>query len=187
MTFKIDRLVGGENSVVLRTCGRMDIECVNTLKDLTEAESFEIILDLSEVTLADRDAAMFLAICELKGTELKNSSAFLRDWVAKERARTLRRSIADAVLHRCSIRRNDQRLLQMRRKQMGEQMMETYKAPEKESRVTKSSQRYQAPFATWHPWSSSSSPEPKPSFTQGESATANAGAVLSRMMKPAWP
>jgi hypothetical protein len=86
MTFKIDRLVGGENSVVLRTCGRMDIECVNTLKDLTEAESFEIILDLSEVTLADRDASIFLAICELKGTELKNSSAFLRDWVAKERA-----------------------------------------------------------------------------------------------------
>jgi hypothetical protein len=66
MTFKIDRLVGRENSVVLRTCGRMDIECVNTLKDLTEAESFKIILDLSEVTLADRDAAMFLAICELK-------------------------------------------------------------------------------------------------------------------------
>jgi hypothetical protein len=32
MTFKIERLVGGENAVVLRVCGRMDIECVNTLK-----------------------------------------------------------------------------------------------------------------------------------------------------------
>jgi hypothetical protein len=85
MTFKIDRLVGGEDSVVLRTCGRMDIECVNTLKGLIESESSKTVLDLSEVTLADRDAAMFLAICELKGVELRNCPAFLRDWVAKER------------------------------------------------------------------------------------------------------
>ena len=34
MTFKIDRIPVKGISVVLRTCGRMDIECVNTLKDL---------------------------------------------------------------------------------------------------------------------------------------------------------
>jgi hypothetical protein len=34
MTFKIERLVGGENEIVLRVCGGMQIECVNTLKEL---------------------------------------------------------------------------------------------------------------------------------------------------------
>ena len=87
MTFKIERLVGKENLTVLRVCGRMDIECVNTLKDLIGSESSKTVLDLSEVTLADRDAAMFLALCELKGDELKNCPAFLRGWVDKEKTR----------------------------------------------------------------------------------------------------
>jgi hypothetical protein len=59
-------------------------ECVNTLKELIETESAKTVLDLSEVTLADRDAATFLAACELKGIELKNCPAFLRSWVSKE-------------------------------------------------------------------------------------------------------
>jgi hypothetical protein len=86
MTFKIERLVGKENATVLRTCGQMDIECVNTLKAMIEAENSKTVLDLSEVTLADRDAALFLAICELKGVELRSCPALLRDWVTKERA-----------------------------------------------------------------------------------------------------
>ena len=87
MTFKIERLVGKENLTVLRVCGRMGIECVNTLKDLISSESSKTVLDLSEVTLADRDAAMFLALCELKGDELKNCPTFLRGWVDREKTR----------------------------------------------------------------------------------------------------
>jgi hypothetical protein len=87
MTFRIDRLVGGENAIVLHVCGRVDVECVNTLKDLIEAESVKIVLNLSEVTLANRDAATFLAVCELKGIELRNCPAFLRGWVDTEQER----------------------------------------------------------------------------------------------------
>jgi hypothetical protein len=87
MTFKIERLAGKESATVLRVCGRVQIECVNTLKDLLEAENSGIVLDLLEVTLADGDAASFLALCELKGTELRNCPAFLRGWVDKEKAR----------------------------------------------------------------------------------------------------
>jgi hypothetical protein len=87
MTFKIERLVGKENATVLRVCGRVQIECVNTIKELIETENTGIVLDLLEVTLADGDAATFLAFCELKGTELKNCPAFLRGWVDKEKAR----------------------------------------------------------------------------------------------------
>jgi anti-anti-sigma regulatory factor len=63
---------GRENEIVLRVRGGMQIECVNTLKELIKPENAKIVLDLSDVTLADRDAAMFLAVCELKGVELRN-------------------------------------------------------------------------------------------------------------------
>ena len=87
MTFRIERIVGGESEIVLRVCGRVHIECVNTLKELIETESAKIVLDLSEVTLADHDAATFLAACKVKGIELKNCPAFLRSWITKERSR----------------------------------------------------------------------------------------------------
>jgi hypothetical protein len=87
MTFKIERLAGEENATVLRVCGRVQIECVKTIRGLIEAENTGIVLDLLEVTLADGDAATFFAFCELKGTELKNCPAFLRGWVDKEKAR----------------------------------------------------------------------------------------------------
>lgn len=87
MTFRIDRLVGGENAMVLRVSGRVDIECLNTLKELIEAENVKIVLDLSEVTLAGRDTAIFLAVCEHKGIELSKCPAFLRGWVDSEQKR----------------------------------------------------------------------------------------------------
>jgi hypothetical protein len=54
MTFKIEWLVREENAIVLRVCGWMDIGCLNTLKELLETENGKIVLDLSEVMLADR-------------------------------------------------------------------------------------------------------------------------------------
>ena len=83
MTFRIERLIGGENAIVLRVCGRMDVESVNTIRELIGEEKSDIPLDLEEVTLADRDAVRFLAISELEGVELKNCPAFLREWVSK--------------------------------------------------------------------------------------------------------
>ena len=51
---------------MFRVCGRVQIDCVDTIKELIEGESAKIALDLSEVTLANRDAATFLAACERK-------------------------------------------------------------------------------------------------------------------------
>jgi hypothetical protein len=60
MTFRIERLVSGENAIVLRVCGRVQIECVTTLKELIEAENATIVLDLSEVTLLAAPQPPFL-------------------------------------------------------------------------------------------------------------------------------
>jgi hypothetical protein len=84
------RVVGWESEIVLRVSGLVHIECVNTLKKLSDTESATTVLDLSEVTLADRAATTFLAACELKGIELKHCPAFLRSWVSREQARLKR-------------------------------------------------------------------------------------------------
>jgi hypothetical protein len=39
MIFKIERLVGREHEIVLCVCGRMQIECVNTLKELSRRKT----------------------------------------------------------------------------------------------------------------------------------------------------
>jgi formate hydrogenlyase transcriptional activator len=46
-----------------------------------------VALDLTEVTLVEREAVSRLAICERNGFELRHCPAFLREWVAKERQR----------------------------------------------------------------------------------------------------
>ena len=52
------------------------MECVNTIEELVEAERAQLVLELSDVTLADDDAAAFLAACEFDGIELRNSPPF---------------------------------------------------------------------------------------------------------------
>jgi hypothetical protein len=97
MTFRNERLVSGENAIVLRVCGRVQIERVNTIKELIEEETAKLALDLSEVTLANRDVATFLAVCELKGIELRNCPAFLRGLGCQKNRRALRCSFAEAA------------------------------------------------------------------------------------------
>lgn len=87
MTCKIERLAGGENSVVIRVCGRIQLEHVSAIKDLIEQEKGVVVLDLGEVTLVDREAVNLIATCVLNNIEFRNCPAFLRDWVAKERQR----------------------------------------------------------------------------------------------------
>src|SRR3984885_8436467 len=87
MTCKIERLVSAENSVVIRVCGRIQLEHVSTVKELIRQEQGVVVLDLTEVTLVDRDAVNLIAMCALKNVELRNCPAFLREWVAKERQR----------------------------------------------------------------------------------------------------
>jgi anti-anti-sigma regulatory factor len=79
MTFRINRLFSEENALALHVRGRVDIEYLNTLKELIEAENAKIVLDLSEVTLAGRAAATFFAVCERNGIELRNCPLFFVD------------------------------------------------------------------------------------------------------------
>ena len=57
------------------------------LEALLESESSDrdVVLDLRHVKLVDRDAVQFLAGCEAAGTELRNCSAYIREWITQEK------------------------------------------------------------------------------------------------------
>ena len=85
MSCRIERIVSGENSVVLRVSGRIIGEHVDTLRESIERERGVMVIDLAEVKLADREAVRLLAISEANGAELRNCPAYVREWVAKEK------------------------------------------------------------------------------------------------------
>jgi hypothetical protein len=88
MSCRIDRLVIGEDLVILRISGRITGEDVNMLRALLEQEMGAVALDLKSVLLVDREAVTFLGQRESNGTELRNCSPYIREWVTKERANT---------------------------------------------------------------------------------------------------
>src|SRR5215472_16702947 len=88
MSCRIERLVSGEDCVVLRVSGRIQAEHVDLLKDLLRREKSRVAIDLQEVVLVAREAVEFLALSEARGTELRNCSSYIREWVDRERTRT---------------------------------------------------------------------------------------------------
>ena len=82
---KITRAENGE--VIFTVSGRMDAENLDELKKLfiAEARGRRISLDLKELTLVDQDAVTFLERCEADNIQLKNCSAYIREWITSER------------------------------------------------------------------------------------------------------
>ena len=82
---KIQRSSNGE--VIFTLAGRMDAEQVAEMEALlgSEASTREIVLDLKDLTLVDRDAVRFLERCEADRIKLKNCPAYIREWIARER------------------------------------------------------------------------------------------------------
>ncbi len=82
---KIQRSSNGQ--VIFTLSGRMNAEHVAEMEALfrSEAGTRKIVLDLKDLTLADRDAVRFLERCEADGIKLKNCPAYIREWITRER------------------------------------------------------------------------------------------------------
>jgi hypothetical protein len=85
--FRVERLVCGEDLVVLRVSGRIRAEHVDMLRELLGLEEVRVVVDLREVTLVDRESVSFLALSEAQGVELNNCAAYLREWIDRQRPR----------------------------------------------------------------------------------------------------
>jgi predicted metal-binding protein len=58
---------------------------VQELKELFDGDYRDIILDLQDLRLADRDAVKFLRGCEADGMKLENCPAYVREWIDREK------------------------------------------------------------------------------------------------------
>ena len=85
MTCKIDRHVTREDPVVLRICGRITGENVNTLRSLLEEENGTFAIDLKDVRSVDDEAVKLLAIHEINGAIIDNCPLYIREWITRER------------------------------------------------------------------------------------------------------
>ncbi|HEY2468422.1 MAG TPA: hypothetical protein VGI45_11395 [Terracidiphilus sp.] len=65
--------------------GRMEAEHVLELKELFDRDNRNIILDLGDLRLADRNAVRFLRACEADGIKLENCPAYVREWMDREK------------------------------------------------------------------------------------------------------
>ena len=84
MTLKIEKYAD-QYSTTIRLIGRMRAEHLPELeKQIRDSES-KIVLDLEELNLVDVEAVRFLGMCEKQGVTLLNCSAYIRDWIGKER------------------------------------------------------------------------------------------------------
>ena len=83
MTLRIERSAR-QRFTVFTLSGRMEVEHVAELKELFDSDDRNIILDLRELRLADRDAVKFLKSCERDGMNLENCPAYVREWMDRE-------------------------------------------------------------------------------------------------------
>jgi hypothetical protein len=74
--------------VVFSLSGQIGGEELAELQRLLSVEEVgrDIVFDLREVTLVDRDAVKFLARCKAERILLENCPAFIREWIEAERA-----------------------------------------------------------------------------------------------------
>jgi anti-anti-sigma regulatory factor len=84
MTLRIERSAR-QRFTVFTLSGRMEAEQVPELKQLLDHDHRNIILDLRDVRLADRDAVRFLRGCEADGMKLENCPAYVREWMDREK------------------------------------------------------------------------------------------------------
>ena len=70
---------------MMKLIGRIRAEYLAELKSQMALSAPNIALELEEVTLVDVDVVRFLRVCESEGTQLLHCSAYIREWIARER------------------------------------------------------------------------------------------------------
>ena len=84
MTLRIEKL-SDRGTTTIRLIGRMRAEHLPELEQQIRECGPKILLDLQELNLVDVQAVRYLGGCELQGIALANCSAYIRDWIAKEK------------------------------------------------------------------------------------------------------
>jgi hypothetical protein len=84
MTLRIERSAR-QRFTVFTLSGRMAAGAVAELKEHFDCEYRNIILDLRDLRLADRDAVRFLRACQADGMKFENCPAYICKWMDREK------------------------------------------------------------------------------------------------------
>jgi len=86
MTLRIERVSDAQETRI-RLSGQLRYDHLRQVKSEIEGAEQPLVLDLEEVDLVDVDGVRFLNECESTGISILRCSAYIREWMLRERAR----------------------------------------------------------------------------------------------------
>ena len=86
MTFRIET-AARDGCTVFILSGRIETPAIAELKRLFQGQTDDrdIVLDLKDVTMVDRDVMHFFLHCEADGVKLENCASYIREWMEREK------------------------------------------------------------------------------------------------------
>jgi hypothetical protein len=86
MAFRIETAARGRVTV-FSLCGRIEKQAIVELRKLFEFQTdyHDIVLDLKEVGVVDREVMRFFMSCEADGVKLENCTPYIREWMEREK------------------------------------------------------------------------------------------------------
>jgi len=87
MTLRIEKCFEG-GKTIFRVSGGIASEQLEELKAEMAGEGAVAVLDLEHVTVVDLEGVRFLSDCEGQGIELLHCPLYIREWIAREQARS---------------------------------------------------------------------------------------------------
>ncbi len=84
MTIRIEFIRRADRTII-RLIGQIQAEHFPELKAQIAAAGTPVVMEMQEVTLVDLDVVRFLIKCEAQGVTLRGCSAYIREWIDRER------------------------------------------------------------------------------------------------------
>jgi hypothetical protein len=86
MIFRIETAARGRFTVFVLS-GRIEKPAIAELKRLfgLQTDRRDIILDLKDVSVVDREVMRFFISCEADGVKLENCTPYIREWMEREK------------------------------------------------------------------------------------------------------
>jgi len=86
MTFRIETATRGTVTVFILS-GRFEKHVIAELRRLLELQTNDrdIVLDLKDIGVIDREVMRFFVRCEADGVKLENCPSYIREWIEREK------------------------------------------------------------------------------------------------------
>jgi len=86
MAFRIETAARGRLSIFILS-GHIDTQAMAELERLFElhTDCRDIVVDLRDVSMVDREVMRFLMRCESDGVTLENCTPYIREWMKREK------------------------------------------------------------------------------------------------------